>query len=136
MKLKIFLALALLFAGLALASEGVVAAQEPSRQPDVYERAETEADRLQELLDLDDWQVFYVDSTLKHDYPAMMAEYDELSKSKVSNQSMYQRVFDKWMEQVDKTYRRIFTDEQWAAYLKSGAARAQKAREKRKAKGY
>ena len=49
MKLNIFLALALLFAGLALASEGVVAAQEPSRQPDVYERAETEADRLQEL---------------------------------------------------------------------------------------
>ena len=91
---------------------------------------------MQNLLDLEDWQVFYVDSTLKHDYPAMMAEYDQLSKSKVSNQSLYQQVYDKWMEQVDKTYRRIFTDEQWAAYLKSGAARAQKARDKRKAKGY
>ena len=136
MKSKIFLVLALLFAGLSFVSEGVATAQEPPQQPDVYERAEMEADRLQELLELDDWQVFYVDSTLKHDYPAMMAEYDELSKSKVSNQSMYQMVFDKWMEQVDKTYRRIFTDEQWAAYLKSGAARAQKAREKRKAKGY
>ena len=111
-------------------------AQEPTKQPDIYERAETEADRLQELLDLEDWQVFYVDSTLKHDYPAMMAEYDQLSKSKVSNQSLYQQVYDKWMEQVDKTYKRIFTDEQWTAYLKSGAARAQKARDKRKAKGY
>ena len=109
------------------------AAQEP-QQPDVYERAEMEADRLQKLLDLDDWQVFYVDSTLKHDFPAMMAEYDELRKSKVSNQLMYQNVYDKWMEQVDRTYKRIFTESQWAAYLKSGAARAQKARDKRKAK--
>lgn len=136
MKSKIFLALILLFIGLSFVFEQELAAQEPQKQPDVYERAEMEADRLQELLDLDDWQVFYVDSTLKHDYPAMMAEYDKLSASKVSNHSMYQMVFDKWMEQVDKTYKRIFTDEQWAAYLKSGAARAQKAREKRKAKGY
>ena len=136
MKSRIYLALILLFAGLAFALEGESLAQEPQKQPDVFERAEIEADRLQQLLDLEDWQVFYVDSTLKHDYPAMMADYDKLSMSKVSNQSMYQMVFDKWMEQVDKTYRRIFTDEQWAAYLKSGAARAQKAREKRKAKGY
>ena len=130
------MALPLLMMALIFVSETEVAAQEPPQQPDVYERAEAEADRLQQLLDLDDWQVFYVDSTLKHDYPAMMEEYQNLSKSKVSNQSMYQQVFDKWMEHVDNTYKTIFTEEQWAAYLKSGAARAQKAREKRKAKGY
>lgn len=107
-------------------------AQEP-QQPDVYEQAEKEADRLQSLLDLEDWQVFYVDSTLKHDFPAMMEGYDELRKSKVANQSMYQAVHDKWMDQIDMTYKKIFTDEQWTAYLKSGAARAQKARAKRKA---
>ena len=112
-----------------------VLAQEPNK-PDVMEKAEMEADRLQKLLDLEDWQVFYVDSTLKHDYPAMMAEYEQLSKSKVSNQSFYQMVYDKWMEQVDNTYKKIFTQEQWSAYWKSGAARAQKAREKRKSKGY
>ena len=111
-------------------------AQQPMQQPDMYEKAELEADRLQELLDLEDWQVFYVDSTLKHDLPAMMAEYDKLQASKVSNASLYQAVQDKWMEQIDKTYKRIFTEEQWAAYLKSGAARAQKARDKRKTKGY
>lgn len=102
--------------------------------PDVFEQAEMEADRLQRVLDLEDWQVFYVDSTLKHDYPAMIAEYGELQKSRVSNTSMYQDVHDKWMENIDATYRRIFTDEQWNAYLKSGAAKAIKAREKRKAK--
>ena len=31
-------------------------------------------------------------------------------------------------------YRQIFTDEQWATYLKNGAAKQQKAREKRKMK--
>ena len=107
-------------------------AQEP-KQPDIYERAEMEADRLQKALDLEDWQVFYVDSTLKHDYPAMMAECDKLQASRVMNSSIYISVQDKWMEQIDATYKKIFTPEQWAAYLKSGAQRAQKAREKRKA---
>lgn len=109
-------------------------AQQQGDQPDVYEQAEQEADRLQRLLDLEDWQVFYVDSTLKHDFPAMMAGYEELRESKVANQSMYQAVHDKWMDQIDATYKKFFTEEQWAAYLKSGAARAQKARAKRKEK--
>lgn len=100
--------------------------------PDLFQQAEDEADRLQRVLDLEDWQVFYVDSTLKHDFPAMMADYDELRASKVTNTAMYQAVQDKWMDQIDKTYKKIFSQEQWAAYLKSGAARAQKARAKRR----
>lgn len=131
MKLNIY---ALAVAVLMLAGYGTASAQQQEKQPDVYEQAEQEADRLQGLLDLEDWQVFYVDSTLKHDFPAMMADYEELKKAKVANQSMYQDVHDKWMEQIDKTYKRIFTDEQWAKYLKNGAARAQKARAKRKEK--
>ena len=126
--MKLFIVTAFLFLGSFLAS-----AQE-QKQPDIYQQAETEADRLQKLLDLEDWQVFYVDSTLKHDWPAMIAEYDDLRMKKVSNSSMYQAVQDKWMEQIDKTYEKIFNPEQWAAYLKTGAAKLQKAREKRKAK--
>lgn len=109
-------------------------AQQQDEGPDIFERAEMEADRLQRILDLEDWQVFYVDSTLKHDYPAMIAESEALRESKVANSSMYQAVADKWLDQIDATYRKIFTDEQWAAYLKSGAGKAQKARDKRKAK--
>lgn len=112
----------------------VADAQEQEEQPDIYEQAEMEADRLQRVLELEDWQVFYVDSTLKHDFPAMMAEYDKLKASKVTNTSLYMVVQDKWMDQIDATYKRIFTEQQWAAYLKSGAAKAQKARAKRKAK--
>ena len=38
------------------------------------------------------------------------------------------------MDKIDNTYRKLFTDSQWAAYLKSGAGKQQKAREKRRAK--
>lgn len=115
-------------------SAGAFAQQPQQDEPDIYERAEMEADRLQRVLDLEDWQTFYVDSTLKHDYPALMEEIDALKAAKVSNNSLYVAVQDKWMEKIDESYRRIFNDEQWAAYLKSGAAKIQKAREKRKAK--
>jgi hypothetical protein len=111
-----------------------VASAQEQKQPDIYQQAEAEADRLQRLLDLEDWQTFYVDSTLKHDFTAMMAEYAELQKSKVSNTSMYISVQDKWWDKIDESYRRFFTDEQWNAYLKTGAGKAQKARAKRKAK--
>ena len=134
MKLNIHAVSLFLSGMLMLIFQNGLSAQEQPKQPDIYQQAEMEADRLQRLLDLDDWQVFYVDSTLKHDFPAMMADYDELRKAKVANQSMYQDVHDKWMDQIDRTYKTFFTEEQWAAYLKSGAARAQKARDKRKAK--
>ena len=130
--MKVRLLPVLMLAGMFAASVEA-SAQEPQKQPDIYEQAETEADRLQRILDLEDWQVFYVDSTLKHDFPAMMADYDKLRASKVSNTSMYQAVQDKWMDQIDATYKKIFNPQQWAAYLKSGAAKAQKARDKRKA---
>lgn len=134
MKLNVYAWFVLAAALMMLGGSFDASAQQQDKQPDIYEQAEQEADRLQRLLDLEDWQVFYVDSTLKHDFPAMMADYEELRKAKVANQSMYQDVHDKWMDQIDRTYRNIFTDEQWTAYLKSGAARAQKARAKRKAK--
>lgn len=110
------------------------AAAQEQEMPDLLEIAETEADRLQHLLDLDGGQLFYVDSTLKHDYQAMQEEIMKLQSAKVSNSSMYISVQDKWMEAIDKSYRRIFTEEQWNTYLKNGAAKQQKAREKRKAK--
>ena len=96
---------------------GFCAYAQQQEQPDILQQAEDEADRLQRLLDLEDWQTFYVDSTLKHDFTAMMAEYAELQKSKVSNTSMYISVQDKWWDKIDESYRRFFTDEQWEAYL-------------------
>ncbi len=128
LNMGIITAFVLLFCGFS------AAAQQQGEGPDVYEQAEMEADRLQRLLDLEDWQVFYVDSTLKHDLSGMLAELEGLQASKVGNSSMYVSVQDKWMEQIETAYKSFFTEEQWAAYLKTGAAKAQKARAKRKAK--
>ena len=134
MKSKIYMiAVAALFMVMATCGEAF-AQQQKQEAPDIFEQAEMEADRLQRVLDLEDWQVFYVDSTLKHDFPAMMAEYEQLRRSKVANTSLYQDVRDKWLDQIDATYKRIFTEAQWAAYLKQGAGKAQKARAKRREK--
>ena len=117
----------------ALAVSGQCFAQEQQEPPTVTEMAATEAERLERLLELEYWQVFYVDSTLQHDFQAMKEEMEALQKAKVSNSAMYIAVQDRWMERIDSTYRKFFTDAQWKAYLKSGAAKQQKARAKRKA---
>ena len=109
-----------------------VAQQQKEDGPDIYEQAEAEADRLQGVLKLEDWQTFYVDSTLKHDYPAMMEEIEKLREAKITNIDIFQSVQDKWWDSIDASYRRIFNDEQWKAYLKTGAGKAQKLRAKRK----
>ena len=111
---------------------GKLCAQEPQKAPDIYQQIEDEADRLQRILNLEDWQVFYVDSILKHNFPAMREEFEQLSKQKVSNTTLYMSVQDKWLEKTDSAYMKIFTKEQWAAYLKSGAGKQQKARAKRR----
>ena len=101
---------------------------------DLNKLAEEEADKLQRTLDLEDWQTFYVDSTLKANYTELQKEFDRLQKSKVANSSLYQEARDKCWDNIDAAYKKYFTEEQWAAYLKSGAARLQKQRAKRRAK--
>ena len=113
---------------------GFSAYAQQQEQPDIFEQAEIEADKLQRLLGLEDWQTFYVDSILKQEYSAMLAEYEQYQKAKVSNSSIYIAVQDKWRDKMDAAFRKVFNDEQWAKYLKNGAAKAQKGREKRKAK--
>ena len=122
----------LLFVAAALLSFSSFAQQQ--EEPDFYELAEKETERLQRTVKLEDWQLFYVDSVLVHDYMAMNDDLRRLQADKVSNSSIYQGIQDKWMEQIDRAFRKFFTDEQWAAYLKQGAAKAQRARAKRAAK--
>lgn len=120
------------FAAAALLS--FVSYAQQQEEPDFYELAEKETERLQRTVKLEDWQLFYVDSVLVHDYMAMNDDLQRLQANKVSNSSIYQGIQDKWMEQIDHAFRKFFTDEQWEAYLKQGAAKAQRARAKRAAK--
>ena len=120
-----------LFAGLSL---GLAAqeqtADEKKAEKEFNESIERELDRLTRLLDLEDWQVFYVDSILVHDYKAMQAELAELQKQKVTNTNMYYDVQYKWMDKIYDAYGKLLDEDQWAKYLKSGAAREKKTRDK------
>ena len=86
------------------------------------------------ILELEDWQSFYVDSILTHDYEAMRQEVKGMRDAKMTNTEGYQRVQDKWAEQVYNAFQKVFNEEQWAKYLKTGAARDKKSRDKRAAK--
>ena len=92
---------------------------------------DTSIENLTSLLKLEDWQVFYLDSIMTHDYEAMTQEINVLRNAKMSNQDAYISVQDKWSEKMYQAFRGIFNDEQWAKYLKSGAGREKKARDKR-----
>ena len=104
------------------------------REKQMLEYIDKEVQRLSDLLGLEYWQEFYVDSTLTHDYHALTEELQSLQAAKVSNPDLYQAVNDKWSEQIDQSYKRFFTEEQWQKYWKSGGKRAQAARDKRKKK--
>lgn len=117
-----------------LAFSLVAMAQTPEKEPSVEELAAKEAERLENLLNLEAWQVFYVDSTLQHDYKALQEELRDMQQAKVENYDLYMIVRDKWAERIDSSYHRFFSEQQWTKYMKSGAARAKKARDKRKAK--
>ncbi len=114
-------------------------AQNPPQTPEQREKQMTEfidkeVKRLTDMLNLEYWQEFYVDSTLNHDLRARQAELLDMQKARVENSDLYMAISDKWMEKIDSAYRRFFTEEQWEKYWKSGAKRAQKEREKRKKK--
>ena len=107
---------------------------EKEEQKQMDEMIEKQIDRYTDLLDLADWQIFYLDSIYHHDYAALFAEVKQMSQARVGNADLYQQVQDKWSEQMYVAIRKVFDEEQWAKYLKSGAEREKKARDKRAAK--
>ena len=104
------------------------------KEKQLLEFVDKEVTRLSEMLDLEYWQEFYVDSTLTHDYHAMTEELSELQKAKVENTDLYVSIQDKWQQQIDDSYKKFFTKEQWDKYWKLGGKKAQAARDKRKNK--
>lgn len=135
-KKTIISAAALLFLAILPAR---LAAQDQPMSPEEIEKKrmeyiDKEKERLVALLNLEYYQEFWVDSTLTHDLTAMQDELKGLQESKVSNYDMYIAVQDKWNQKIYDAYHRFLTEEQWAKYLKSGAAREQLARDKRRDK--
>ena len=120
------------FLPLCLAAQQPMSPEEQEKQ--FREAIEAQIEDYTDLLDLEYWQVFYVDSIMSHDYTAMRDEIKSLSDAKVGNSDAYVRVQDKWMEQMFQSFKKVFTEDQWNKYLKSGAQRDKKNRDKREAK--
>ena len=108
--------------------------EEKKAEKEFRESLDREIDRLTGLLKLEDWQVFYVDSILTHDYTAMQEELKDLQSKKVSNADMYYDIQYRWQDKIYDAFGKIFDEDQWAKYLKSGAARDKKNRDKKRAK--
>lgn len=110
-------------------------AQQPQGEEEqvkqMREAIDATVENYEKLLDLEDWQTFYVDSILTHDYDALRLELRGLQAAKMSNADVYQQVQDKWAEQIYVALQKVLDEKQWAKYLKSGAAREKKARDKR-----
>ena len=104
------------------------------KEKQLLEYIDKEVSRLSEQLELEYWQEFYVDSTLTHDYHAMQEEMEKLQAAKVENTDLYIGIQDKWMQQIEDTYKKYFTKEQWDKYWKLTGKRNQAARDKRKNK--
>jgi len=113
-------------------------AQQPQNEEEaakqMREAINQSVENYERLLGLEDWQTFYVDSILTHDYEALRVEVKALQTAKMTNADVYQQVQDKWAEQVYVAMQKVLDEKQWDKYLKSGAAREKKARDKRAAK--
>lgn len=108
-------------------------AQDPqqAKEPDFVDIAEKQADALMKMLNLSDAQVFLVDSILQHDLPLYDEAITNVKKSGATTQQPYQAVADKWMNQIDCAYQKIFDEKQWEKYMKSSYGKEKKKRDKR-----
>ncbi len=113
-------------------------AQQPQTEEEELKQLREAVDKTVEsyetLLNLEDWQSFYVDSILTHDYTELTRELKALREAKMSSSEVYMQVQDKWAEQIYVSLQKVFNEEQWTKYLKTGAARDKKSRDKRAAK--
>lgn len=127
---KIIVCLALLVTcAVAFAQDG--SQQEP---PKPEELAVKEVERLERALGLEDWQTFYIDSVLVHNYSELFKEIDALQRARVENSDLYLAIQDKWMIRTEEAYKKFFTPAQWEEYLRQGGQRIINDREKRKMK--
>ena len=129
MRIKAILTVLLALAAFSAAAQEQLTPEQREKQ--LYENIQKQVDDLTLSLKLEDWQVFYLDSILVNNYTAMSAEFEEMSNNRVSSQDLYIYIQDKWMDETYNAIHKVLDDNQWQKYLKQGAAKAKKARDKR-----
>lgn len=132
---KIVLVFSIMLLGFAAAAQQQAPPTEEEMEKKMYESIDKKVQFLTELLSLEYWQEFYVDSILNYNYHAMKDEMTELQSAKVGNAYMYVDVQDKWNDATFYAFQKVFNEAQWKKYLKTADARAKLARDKKAAKG-
>ena len=83
------------------------AQEQDQKTPTPEEMAAKEADRLGDLLKLEDWQIFRVDSTLQNDFAALQAEMEKMEGEYTRKAAEYQNEHASW----DETIKRVRMEE-------------------------
>lgn len=124
------LATVLFFIAVLFAAAPAALAQN-QQEPDMDEIIDKQIENLTRMFDLDEVQVFFVDSILRYNFPAMSDEFDRTRKTGASNADTFQAISDKWMAATDEAFERLFTEEQWKRYMKSTYGKEKNRRDKR-----
>ncbi|MCQ2131348.1 MAG: hypothetical protein MJY94_08190 [Bacteroidales bacterium] len=126
---NLLLVLAMLAFGFSASaqSQGGVAEDDVKK---MLENVDHQVEQMTRDLDLEDWQVFYVDSILTANYLSLQAGFADLSAKKVSNRDIYQDLQYSKLDEIYYALEKVFDESQWAKYLKRGAAKDKKSREK------
>lgn len=99
-----------------LTSATVLRAQNEEEEKTPEDMATEEANRLERLLKLEPHQTFFIDSILQHDMRAMHDEIEALRASGTQEYTAYKQVQDRWVNQIDSSYRKILTEYQYMIY--------------------
>jgi len=122
------LAMLLLSAGSCFAQNG----NDPAKQEkELMEAIQDQVNRLEIMLDLEGWQVFFVDSIYVSSYKGLQEELMGLQKKGTQNTDLYQLTQDKWMEKIYQSMKKVLNEEQWKLYDKREGGKAKKERDKR-----
>ena len=104
-------------------------AQEQDDSQEIENMAAEQAEVISKQVELNDYQLYQVDSALPVNYAAMIDELNKIRKSGAQNQEMYKNAQEKYLDFIDEAYQRIMTGPQWEKYMKSSYGKAMKRRE-------
>lgn len=93
--------------------------QEEPKQKSPEEYAVMEAERLEKELNLNQHQLFYIDSILQYNFVALSAEFEKMKAGGMQDTRSYMAVKDKWQDKTLKAFEAILDEQQYIKYLRS-----------------
>ena len=107
----------ILAASVALLLSPALFAQE-QEMPSADDMALMEVEVLEEELELDATQIFLADSVLRHNYQALMDEFEKMKSSGMQSTNSYKTVSEKWMQKCKDAFQLFLDEQQYIKYLK------------------